>query len=1159
MLGASLAAVLAALVVSRGSGEGRSHDAAIGILWTVGMAIGVLFISMTPGFAPNLASYLFGDILAVNRNLLGVTALLVGLVLAAVLLFFKELVAVAFDEEYARTQGLPVQRLLTLLMVLIALAVVVLIQVVGAILAIALLTIPPVIGLAVSESFRGVIVIAVIIALVMSVGGLMLSFEWDLPAGPAIVLLGFALLLTVKGALALKSRRRPVAVITLLVIGIGGASVQAAGPSEPITSIRHLEFLGQAVIPAQTHDGVPFGGLSGLAYDAEKDLYYAISDDRAEKGPARFYTLEIDLEGGALAEGGAHVLGWTALTHGDGSAFAAGMIDPEAIALTPSGTLVISSEGRARGLLPPFLREFSLQGRALGELPLGQRYMPRADGQSGVRDNLALESASITPDGRTLFSATENALAQDGPISALGSGSPGRILRYDLENRTLQAEYLYRIGPILEPPARAGGFATAGVVDVLALDEDTLIVLERSFSLGVGNDVRLYEVDLSAATDILPIESLKQRGLEGIVPARKRLLLHCNRLGITPDNLEGMTLGPALEDGSPTLLIVSDNNFNPFNQVNQVLAFALRDHTPPIDAIQGAGHRSPLEGDWVRAVEGVVTAVDLETQGGGFWIQSGADSDDDPATSAGVYVHQPAPTVHRGDRVSVDGAVREIARRGALSVTRLEAGVVEVMESGVELPEPIVIGRGGRRPPTTVIDDDAMSRFEPCCDGLDFFEALEGMRVRVEHAVAVSGTSRFGEIAVLGDRGADASIRSSAGGLILRPGDFNPERILLDDQLVSEAPSVRVGDTFRGPLVGVLDYSFANFKLLVEDFPAVVRRQTFPPRRQAREKPPGQLSVASYNVLNLDPGDGEDKYHQLARSIVSDLGSPDVVGLQEVQDDNGAADEGVVSATRNLGLLTAAIRAGGGPAYEVRQIDPDHNADGGQPNGNIRVTWLANPATVRFIERGAGTRGAAMVSRDSEGKPALSPSPSRIAPQSPAFAGEETRGWNGGRKCLATEALFRKRALFLINCHLKSKSGDDRLFGSRQPPVFSTVPQRTAQAREVRGLVEEILKIDRQARIIVLGDTNEHEFAAPMRELTGAALVNLIERVPRPERYSFNFNGNSQILDHILVSESLAARVVDVRIHHINADLPSATASSDHDPVSARFDLSDRQ
>jgi hypothetical protein len=150
-----------------------------------------------------------------------------------------------------------------------------------------------------------------------------------------------------------------------------------------------------------------------------------------------------------------------------------------------------------------------------------------------------------------------------------------------------------------------------------------------------------------------------------------------------------------------------------------------------------------------------------------------------------------------------------------------------------------------------------MQEFDPCCDGIDFYEALEGMRVRIEQGVVIAGTSRFGEIVVLADRGADASLRTPAGGLVLRPGDFNPERILLDDQLVDSAPELMVSDALRDPVDGILDYSFGSFKVLVEHFPAAARLQIEPPPFAARQPPAEELTVATYNVLNLDPGDGE--------------------------------------------------------------------------------------------------------------------------------------------------------------------------------------------------------------------------------------------------------------------------------------------------------------
>ena len=699
LAGAAATALVAALALSgRPRPTGRSQDAVIGILWAVGMAVGVVFIARTPGYAPNLAGYLFGDILAVSRPLVAALALLAVVVLLLVALFFKELQAVAFDEEFARSRGLPTRPFLMLLMTLIALSVVLLIQVVGAMLAIALLTIPPVISLSLARTFRGVMLLAVAVGWFMTLGGLAVSFAYDLPSGPAIVLLGFALLIATALARRSRARRGQRLRLTASIVVLGGLAATAVsgagGGPEATTRYRHLELLGEARITLEEYSGVPLGGLSGLAYDAASDLYYAVSDDRAEKGPARFYTLSVDLSSGQLADDGAKVIGVTELTTG-GHAFGPGRIDPEAIAPTEEGTFIIASEGDARIELAPFLREFGPDGRQLRDFPLGRRYAPRADGQSGVRYNLALESAALSPSGRFLFSATENALAQDGPKSDLRNASPGRILRYDLTLQRLDAEYLYWIDRVAEPPDPAGGFSTAGVVEIAALDDETLLVLERSFSVGRGNDVRLYEAVLSEATDILAIDELARHGTAGVRPVAKRLLMHIDRLGVEPDNLEGMTLGPTLPDGRRTLLLIADDNFNRAQQVTQILAFALGDRTPSIAEIQGRGHQSPLAGDWVRGVTGTVIAVDRDPARGGFWVQQddGAGEDDELA-SRGLWVRSSPPAVEVGDLVRLDGAVRELGSTGGLTVTTLDAARVEVVASGQSLPTPIPVGEG---------------------------------------------------------------------------------------------------------------------------------------------------------------------------------------------------------------------------------------------------------------------------------------------------------------------------------------------------------------------------------------------------------------------------------------------------------------------------------
>jgi len=143
----------------------------------------------------------------------------------------------------------------------------------------------------------------------------------------------------------------------------------------------------------------------------------------------------------------------------------------------------------------------------------------------------------------------------------------------------------------------------------------------------------------------------------------------------------------------------------------------------------------------------------------------------------------------------------------------------------------------------------------------------------------------------------------------------------------------------------------------------------------------------------------------------------------------------------------------------------------------------------------------------------------------------------------------------LINCHFKSKREDDLWFGTRQPPVFTSEEQRSAQIRAVLAVVDEILAVDPMARILVLGDMNESGFRPPMWIFSGGQLLNMTERVPAAERYTFNFNGNSQLLDHVLASPALAELITEVTIVHVSSDRPDSQRASDRDPVLVRLRL----
>jgi hypothetical protein len=351
-----------------------------------------------------------------------------------------------------------------------------------------------------------------------------------------------------------------------------------------------------------------------------------------------------------------------------------------------------------------------------------------------------------------------------------------------------------------------------------------------------------------------------------------------------------------------------------------------------------------------------------------------------------------------------------------------------------------------------------------------------------------------------------------------------------------------VSDRFTTAAVGVLDYNFGNFELQLTS--ALTRVDSGLPREVTRPQAANELAIATFNVENLSPVDPPAKFARLADLIVDNLRAPDIVALEEIQDNDGPANTAVTDATLTLQQLIAAIQATGGPAYQFRQIDPVDDQDGGQPGGNIRVGFLFNPLRVSFVDRPGGTATAATAVVAAPGGPQLSLSPGRIDPTNPAF--------NNSRKPLAGEFMFQGHRLFVIGNHWNSKGGDDPLFGRFQPPVLSSEAQRMQQAEVVRGFVASILALDADAKVVVLGDLNDFEFSPPVTLLKTAGLHDLVEMLPENERYTYVFEGNSQVLDHILVSSSLTT-AVEYDIVHTNAEF--AVQTSDHEPEVARLYL----
>jgi predicted extracellular nuclease len=308
--------------------------------------------------------------------------------------------------------------------------------------------------------------------------------------------------------------------------------------------------------------------------------------------------------------------------------------------------------------------------------------------------------------------------------------------------------------------------------------------------------------------------------------------------------------------------------------------------------------------------------------------------------------------------------------------------------------------------------------------------------------------------------------------------------------------------------------------------------------------------VATFNVENLSPLDPQPKFDSLAGIIVSNLAAPDLVALEEIQDNSGPTNDGTVAADQTLQQLVDAIAAAGGPAYQWRQIDPTNDTDGGQPGGNIRQAFLfRTDRGLSFVARPGGDATTPVsVLTDEFGQPQLSVSPGRIDPASAA--------WTSSRKPLVGEFQWLGRPLFVIANHFNSKGGDDPLFGHRQPPVFGSEVQRHQQAGEVRSFVDSILAVQQDANVVVLGDLDDFDFSQTADILVGSggtALTDLPRTLPLPERYTYDFQGNSEVLDHILLSSALVSGGYAYDVVHVNSEFPDQ--ASDHEPQVTRLTI----
>jgi hypothetical protein len=370
-----------------------------------------------------------------------------------------------------------------------------------------------------------------------------------------------------------------VLLLGLAILSLAGCALPQVQAEDRLFLSLDAQVLDVYFLPAREFQNTTIGGLSALAYDREQDKFYVLSDDRGKFGPPRIYTLAM---GFALDQNqqprfdSVTFDGLITLKDAEGNPYPQGALDPEGLALSPRNTLLVSSEGDVNQNAPPFVGEFDqTTGKIVTSLRVPDRFLPddATAPTKGIRENLSLESLTINaPSGTAgmiepfrMFTAAESALIQDyneDPAQPLNT----RFLHYLIgqNQSTLIAEHLYPLD--LEPP----GTLLNGLSELLVIDQGGhFLALERAFGLR-GFRVRLYQLATGGAKDTSGILSLKGN-LEGVAPIRKRLLLDFANTDIDLDNLEGMTLGPRLPDGSQSLILVSDNNFDAARNTQFVL------------------------------------------------------------------------------------------------------------------------------------------------------------------------------------------------------------------------------------------------------------------------------------------------------------------------------------------------------------------------------------------------------------------------------------------------------------------------------------------------------------------------------------------------------------------------------------------------------------
>ncbi len=355
------------------------------------------------------------------------------------------------------------------------------------------------------------------------------------------------------------------------------ASCATHTPTPPVaTTAISLRFIGEQTVEHRAQVGnTMFGGISGIDYDEKRDLFYLLSDDRSDNDPARFYTAKLKIAANDFAK--PEFTAVTFLKKPDGANFGnktddpKNVPDPEAIRYrSETDTLLWTSEGDKKLGLSPYVREMKLDGSFIREIPTLSMFAMK-EGDAGSRDNTTYEGMSLSPDGKSVWVAMEGAIYEDGAVPSVGDGgAPIRFTQYDIATGRALRQIAYQADAIPHRPMPPNRAADNGVPEILMVDARRMLVLERSFTQGIGNSIRIYIIDTQDGSDTKSVAALKPDNHRAV---KKTLVTNFDSLNLLRlDNTEAMSFGPRLANGNRTLVVASDDNFNR-RQITQFIAF----------------------------------------------------------------------------------------------------------------------------------------------------------------------------------------------------------------------------------------------------------------------------------------------------------------------------------------------------------------------------------------------------------------------------------------------------------------------------------------------------------------------------------------------------------------------------------------------------------